>query len=186
MRNPLPRPNGKIFTIFKTRLGNIYFYHLLSINTVLHYNGWFQTRVIHRILPTKKYLQTIKAVPSSLCSYCYQEETIIHLLWTCPTTQSFLQKLQSWFQRNNIILPFIEELFIFNIGEQFSMVDISTILEIKYYIFSAKKLNVPLSVIALHNRLKCSFRARKYIALTNDTLNTFEKDWFKYKTLLQD
>jgi hypothetical protein len=83
-------------------------------------------------------------------------------------------------------LPFIEELFIFNIGEQFSMADISTILEIKYYIFSAKKLNAPLSIIALHNRLKCSFRARKYIAIKNNVFNTFEKDWFKYKNLLKD
>ena len=147
---------------------------------------WFQTRIVHRILPTKKYLQTIKAIPSSLCCFCNQEETIIHLLWTCPATKYFLQKLQSWLQRNDIFLPFIEELFIFNIGEQFSMADITIILEVKYYIFSAKKLNAALSVIDLHNRLKCSFRARKYIAITNDTLNTFEKDWFKYKNLLQD
>ena len=100
---------------------------------------WFQTRIVHRILPTKKYLQTIKAIPSSLCCFCNQEETIIHLLWTCPATKYFLQKLQSWFQRNDIFLPFIEELFIFNIGEQFSMADITTILEVIYYIFSAKK-----------------------------------------------
>ena len=66
------------------------------------------------------------------------------------------------------------------------MADITTILEVKYNIFSAKKLNAPLSVIALHNRLKCSFRARKYIAIKNDALKTFEKDWFKYKNLLQD
>ena len=99
---------------------------------------WFHTRIVHRISPTKKCLQTIKAIPSSLCCFCNQEETIIHLLWTCPATKYFLQKLQSWFQRNDIFLPFIEELFIFNIGEQFSMADITTILEVKYYIFSAK------------------------------------------------
>ena len=147
---------------------------------------WFQTRIIHRILPTKKYLYTIKAIPSPICSYCNQDETIVHLLWTCPATSSFLQKIQGWLRRNNIILPFIEELFIFNIGEQFTMADTSIILEIKYYIFSAKKLASPLSIVALHNKLKCTYRARKYIALKNDTLNSFDKNWNKYKTLLQD
>ena len=147
---------------------------------------WFQVRILHRILPTKKYLHTIKAISSPLCSYCNQEETIIHLLWSCPLTNSFLQKLQSWFRRNNIVLPFIEELFIFNIGEQFMMADISVILEIKYYIFSAKKLNSPLSISALYNRLKSSFRARKYIAVKNNMLMTFDNNWAKYKNLLQD
>ena len=128
---------------------------------------WFQARIIHRILPTKKYLYTIKVIPSPLCSYCNQEETIIHLLWTCAATNSFLQRIQSWLRRNNIILPFIEELFIFNIGEQFTMADYSLILEIKYYIFSAKKLNTPLAITALHNRLKYTCRARKYIHSSN-------------------
>ena len=77
----------------------------------------------------------------------------MHLLWTCPATSSFLQKIQGWLRRNKIFLPFIEELFIFNIGEQFTMADTSIILEIKYYIFSAKKLTSPLSIVAHHNRL---------------------------------
>ena len=136
---------------------------------------WFQTRIIHRILPTKKYLFTINAIPSPICSYCNQEETIIHLLWTCSATNSFLQKVQSWLRRNNIILPFIEELFIFNMGEQFTIADNSIILEIKYYIFSAKKLNSPLSITALHNRLKYTFKARKYTAIKSDTVNSFDK-----------
>ena len=145
---------------------------------------WFQTRINHRILPTKKYLYTIKAIPSPLCPYCDEEETITHLLWACSTTKSFLQKVQSLFIRNNVTTPFIEELFIFNIGKQFTAEDLLIILEVKYYIFSAKKLNSPLSIIALNNRLRWSYKALKYIATKNNKLESFEKDWHKYNTIV--
>ena len=64
---------------------------------------WIQARIINRILPTNKYLYILKAIRSPFCSYCNQEETIIYLLWTCPATNTVLQKLQSWLRRNNII-----------------------------------------------------------------------------------
>ena len=145
---------------------------------------WFQTRVNHRILPTNKYLYIIKAIPSPLCTYCDSDETITHLLWSCSTTQTFLQKVQSWFRRNNIKTPFIEELFIFNIGKQFTAEDLLIILEIKYYIFSAKKLKSQLSIVALNNRLKYSYKALKHNAAKNNKLGSFEKDWHKYNTIL--
>ena len=39
---------------------------------------WFQTRINHRILPTKKYLYNMKYVPSPRCSFYQEEETINH------------------------------------------------------------------------------------------------------------
>ena len=36
---------------------------------------WFQVRINHRILPTRKYLYTIKIKDSPLCLYCHQVET---------------------------------------------------------------------------------------------------------------
>ena len=145
---------------------------------------WFQTRINHRILPTRKYLYTIKAIPSPVCAYCDLEETLTHLFWSCPMTKSFLQKIQSWLRRNDIIIQFIEELFIFNIGEKLKAEELFIILEIKNYIFSAKKLSSPLSIIALNNRLKYSFRAIKSNAVKNNKLESFEISWHKYKNIL--
>ena len=110
---------------------------------------------------------------------------MIHLLWTCPTTQEFLQKVQSWLKRNNITVTFIEELFIFNIGKQLTRADLHVILEIKYYIFSAKRLNSLLSITALHNRLKHNFRVLQYAAVRSNKLAAFNKDWQKYNSLLK-
>ena len=145
---------------------------------------WFQTRINHRIIPTQKYLFTIKAIPSAKCSYCNQEESISHLFWMCPITESFLQKVQSWLRRHNIIISFVEELFIFNIGENLSPEELFIILEIKYYIYSAKKIGSPLSIFALSNRLKCAFKAIKYIATKNDKMSSFERSWHKYNNIL--
>ena len=111
---------------------------------------------------------------------------MIHLLWACPSTQHFLQKIQSWLKRNNITVPFIEELFIFNIGKQLTIADLHVVLEIKYYIFSAKRLNSTLSVVALHNKLKYRFRILQYIAVKNNKLKLFKNNWQKYNNLLQD
>ena len=54
---------------------------------------WFQTRINHRILPCKKYLYTLKLVDSPLCAFCNEEETLIHMFWTCSETQIFLDTL---------------------------------------------------------------------------------------------
>ena len=58
---------------------------------------WFQIRKNHRILLCKKYLYTLKLNSSPLCSFCDQEETLVHMFWTCATTQLFLNKLRDCF-----------------------------------------------------------------------------------------
>ena len=85
----------------------------LSLGTKMQ---WFQTRINHRILPTKKYLYNMKYVPSPRCSFCQEEETINHMLWQCQESQNLLRDFKIWLNNNNINLRFLEELFIFNIG----------------------------------------------------------------------
>ena len=54
----------------------------------LHY------RVIDRIITTNKYLQDIGISDHSTCTFCTREtETITHLFWRCPVTQTFLQNI---------------------------------------------------------------------------------------------
>ena len=169
--------------MFQKKLGRIYSCHLSNINIVLFFNGFKQELIIEYYLLKNIYIQSKLSLVHCVHTVT-QEETITHLLWACSTTKSFLQKVQSWFRRNNIKTPFIEELFIFNIGKQFTAEDLLIILEIKYYIFSAKKLNSQLSIIALNNRLKYSYKALKHNAAKNNKLGSFEKDWHKYNTIV--
>ena len=78
---------------------------------------WFQVSIIHRLLPTKKYLYNIKAVDSPNCNFCYQEETIPHMLWSCPETFSLIQQLNQWLSATNTYTNNVEKLLIFNIGK---------------------------------------------------------------------
>ena len=144
---------------------------------------WFQVRINHRILPTRKYLNTIKIKDSPLCLYCHQVETLTHMLWHCEATQKLLQTIKEWLISYNINIPFVEELFIFNIGNMFSEADLLFILELKYYIFSAKRLESTLSVVAFKNRITNTYLSLKYIANKNHQMVKFEKVWKKYKNL---
>ena len=73
---------------------------------------WFQFRINHRLLPTKKYLHTIKACQSPLCTFCQEEETITHMLWSCPESQALINEFRRWLQSFSINLRIIEELYI--------------------------------------------------------------------------
>ena len=91
---------------------------------------WFQVSIIHR--PTKKYLYNIKAVDSPNCNFCYQEETIPHMLWSCPETFSLIKQLNQWLSATNTYTNNVEELFIFNIGKNREEVNQHIILVTKY------------------------------------------------------
>ena len=51
---------------------------------------WFQARLLHRILPTAKYLKIIKINDSDLCNFCNEEqESTEHLFWECREVKTF-------------------------------------------------------------------------------------------------
>ena len=99
------------------------------------------------------------------------------MLWDCPETKTFLQQLQHLLHTKNIQFNLCEELFIFNIGKQYSLPFLIMILEIKYYIFSSKRLNFPLSINAFENKINWSFKAYEHIARQNKELGSFEREW---------
>ena len=93
---------------------------------------WFQTRINHRILLTKRYLYNMKYVPSPRCSFCQGEETINHMLWQCQESQNLIGDFKRWINNNNINLTFVEELFIFNIGKTYSLAELHIFVIVKY------------------------------------------------------
>ena len=145
---------------------------------------WFQYRINYRILPTKKYLYNIKAIENPNCSFCHQEENITHMLWSCPETQTLLTHFKNWAKTKNVNFSYIEELFIFNIGKNYSKVQLLLFLEIKYYIYSSKRLNSKLSISALKHRLINTYRALKCSVDKYGKIDSFNKNWNQYQELL--
>ena len=55
---------------------------------------WFQARLLHRILPTEKYLHMCKIKDSPSCKFCRDSvETITHLFWECEVVKKFWDEL---------------------------------------------------------------------------------------------
>ena len=152
----------------------------LPVSTLLQ---WFQFRINHRLLSTRSYLFKLKITDNPMCLSCQDiNETIKHMLWDCPETKTFLHQLQHLLHTRNIYLNLNEELFIFNIGKQYSLMLLVVILEIKYYIFSSKRLSIPLSINAFKNKINWSFKTYERIAIQNKKLESFEKE---YNSIMQ-
>ena len=108
------------------------------------------------------------------------------MLWSCPETFSLIQQLNQWLSATNTYTNNVEELFIFNIGKNIEEANQHIILVTKYYIYLTKRLNKPLSLIALKHRLKKYYLTLKSIAVKYKKLDTFEKKWNTYKNLLEN
>ena len=153
-----------------------------TISTTLQ---WFQVRIVHNILSNRHFLHKIKIKDSPLCLYCSQEETLIHMLWNCPNTQSIITELKTWlFSITPVDIS--EETFLFNIGNQLSPVQNYILLETKFYIFYTKHLEAPLSIIHLKNKLKKTFKTLKNLAIKSNNIEKFENDWNPYSNILSE
>ena len=57
----------------------------------------FQYKVVHNILPTNSKLYKMKLRTSPSCDRCsHPHENLLHLLYECPSTQTFRQMVISW------------------------------------------------------------------------------------------
>ena len=65
---------------------------------------WFQTRINHIILSTRTLLYIMKHVQSPNCTFCVEEETISHMLWTCPESQSIIRQVIRYVSDKILIL----------------------------------------------------------------------------------
>ena len=82
-----------------------------------------QLKLLHRIIPTNKWLHKTKLINTSNCSFCdISTETIEHLFWECLVSKTIWLQLKDWlglqnfFSMKQVILgdpmesPYIEHL----------------------------------------------------------------------------
>ena len=131
----------------------------------------------------------MKIMNDSSCYYCHsQKETITHLFWTCERIQAFLKELVQWLNNNDIHCDFVEEFFIFGLDR----LNIITkplniiILYAKYFIYTTRCNERQLVLEVYKKKLYQLFKILKDIALTNNELTEFNKDWEPYERLLNN
>ena len=152
---------------------------------------WFQFRLVHRLLPTQRYLYLRKIVADPVCNFCDSEEqTICHLFFECDHIRKFWNELVMDFKRKcnhcrNLDLSIEFILFghtsTFHSDRIFSMI----ILLAKFFIYK-NKLN---NTIPAYNHfilyLKNRYQIENYLAKVKNSVDRFHIDWFVYKSIIE-
>ena len=147
-------------------------------------------RLLHRILPTGRYLFLRKIIDSPLCSFCKQEEeTITHLFWGCTVIQSFWSNLQTLIKEtciNRMHFKLSEALVLFGVTDNTitdKVIDFFILLA-KFYFYrcrwgeNAPNLNVFLRI------LKDWYLVERYLHIVTNRSSDFDIDWLPYKALI--
>jgi hypothetical protein len=181
----ISRWNGK----YNTNLNwNKIFIHCFktTVDTQLR---WFQMRLIHRILPTERYLFVCKIVESSLCSFCNAEvESIEHLFCNCTTIRMLWNSLLQEIKRNCVHaenLHFSEQLILFGTCER-TVTDRGLdliILWTKFYIYKTKLQKRNANYNNLLQSVRNRWRIEKYAFIARGRRETFEAIWTPYRSL---
>ena len=151
---------------------------------------WFQLRILHRILPTEKYLHRCKIVESPLCNFCLHEpETLDHLFWKCEFTKQFWEALVVLIQEKCVHvhnLHFDEKLILFGISDQVRTdkgLDLLIVWS-KFFIYKAKLSKTRPRIQTFLQTLKFRWNIEKYRSIVNGLQAKFNEIWMPYLPLL--
>ena len=152
---------------------------------------WFQSRLIHRILPTNKYLFTCNLKDSSTCYFCMNErETLNHLFWNCVHVKKFWNDLLKMLQDKCMHcarLTLNEQLILFGYSDNI-ITDKPInfiILFAKFYIYKCRfQDNLP-QIIPFIRQLQNRISIEKSIAFKNNKQREFERNWQQYSPLFE-
>ena len=153
---------------------------------------WFQARIIHRILPTNKYLHLCKLTHSPLCVFCDSHvETLNHLFWSCNFVQAFWKDLIKTIQQKCTHcdrLNLSQELILFGKTENVytdKAID-SILLYAKYFVYKCKlQERRPLfdqCMLELKHRIKIE----RILAFRTGKLSSFKDKWKLYVDIFDE
>ena len=151
---------------------------------------WFQTRTIHRLLPTKKYLFLRKIVDSPKCTFCgIEDESLCHLFWECIHISSFWKEFERLLKEkcghycNSV---FSDILVLFGMKENVKTDKPFDLLLIwaKYYIYICQRQGVIPDVNGFIAFSKKRYCVERYASSGNiEQKAKFEHEWLLYKDL---
>ena len=117
------------------------------------------------------------------CTFCKNEqETILHLFWTCPVTQQFFTQL-SIFMKNKCQINFVDwtalEVLFGNID--MDKVINNILLQAKYHIYL--KRNKKTNAESFKYQIKLFYTTEQHLAQKSFNMDSFEASWEKYKNI---
>ena len=151
---------------------------------------WFQARVLHRLLPTKKFLYDCRITDDPTCTFCTVDvQTIQHLLWRCEIVQTFWGNVQAFLNKCDHcnLLVFSEELILFGVKHNVQTdkgLDLILVLA-KFHIYKCYMNNTKPNLRAFILMLNSNHLEMKAMAKINGKLTQFNQTWFPFQPLLQ-
>ena len=145
----------------------------------LHY------KIITRTVTTKKFLHIIKISDSNTCTFCSSAiETICHLFWECPVTQTFIQNISREIANKYRIS------FQYNKRSWFFLNDTDELQTLlitltKAVIYKAWNNDEKPSLSHMMNSLRSEVQKEMYVSREKNKEEVFENKWKTLKNILQ-
>jgi hypothetical protein len=147
----------------------------LTSNTPLQQFYYF---LVHRVIPTRKYLfqQQLEGITSNKCLYCNEIDTIEHAFFECSVVLKLWCKMQQWLRSNgNILLKLsVHNILFLSDGNN---TDNMIRLSILYYIYKCRLNGNVLSYLGAINDLKQIIVVDYFIARKEQAMEWFYKRW---------
>ena len=151
---------------------------------------WFQARLLHRLLPTEKYLFNCKIATDPMCNLCHQEEqTIRHLFAECIYAQHFWEDFQKHIVdkcQHTVNFKIDDELILFGVKMNVKSDGIMDFLILcgKFFIYKCKIANRIPTFQQFLPFLKDKYKVESYSAAIQCRSHDFRQNWFPYMFLI--
>ena len=151
------------------------------------FHQWFQYRILHRILGTRKLLHLFGISNSPFCLSCNSEvETLIHLFFSCPRVNDLWRQLE---HKISSCTGFFIHLSPVNILLGYTEYNSNSnainfiILVAKIYIYNASKRPSELHIQDLLCNIKNIYIEHKQTAKLDSNEENFDRIWYQMKSL---
>ena len=139
-----------------------------------------QYKLLHRILPTNKWLKKIGIVLEDTCAFCNTEtESLEHVFLECTFVTSFWSEVLKWLEKYQLwrqVLLSNEEILLGFKGGKYTLLNL-IILSTKHYIYCCKCQHRRPLFNNLYSYLKRIFTLEEYTAKTTNKYEVFLGKW---------
>ena len=146
---------------------------------------WFQIRLLHRILPTKRNLYFMRIKDNPLCNFCRSDiDTYTHAFYDCPEVRIFWNEIELWMRertQDDITLNIISVI----LGVHDPALDL-ILTFCKMYIFQKAREEARLLLFELKVKLYQYYLTEKKVYYSKNKQESFTKRWQKYRPLFDN
>ena len=154
--------------------------------------GWFQLRILHRILATNVVVKEMGVTESNECTQCNREkDSILHSFWECDSSKAFWNEFLEFIQThctnaenltlNGKIITFGND-NTFNSDTVFDYI----LLCAKFYVYQCKNEKTKPKLTVFRKILKQRYDIELFNHKLRMTDFEFKLDWLSYMPLLTD